>query len=713
MKRLIIILLAVVAVGSVYAIVPDGEPWGSTPWSWTLGGELDAEVVAALPNESFLLNLGPTGIRGRMYTDPPNGWCVEGTKEITVRFVFKNSPASGKINVGDVIVGANGKLFTKGHMFGRKSNDPSATFAGWDGPMEEIGWAIEDSQGLDGKLVLMVRKRGTTAVKDITIELEPVGRFSATWPVDCPRSTALLKKLCNFLVQPSPGMNRAHGQTETLLALMASGDPEYKAFIQQNMQNAAKQRPGPQDTGFACWGWGLWGVAMGEYYLLTGDADMATAINARVDAYRYGIDPGANTYSHTSYPVIAQRIAAGGPKGYGAMAPVGAIAMLAMSLAKEAGLKYPEDTYQDIHNSVLWECGKAAHSGGIAYGWAGKQGAYLELQNPAFSPCKSEKGYGYECPTGMKDIGPYTIAWPTKADPRWTPTDWIAAEADKNRVFYSTEKNRSVIRYRAPDPEPTGPFTTSGQNRHHLPAAYGALAHLIGNRDNASWIWLGQRLATGIANSPKSWWDGHAGAELHAFGAAFAVRLAPPETYRAWLDKIRSWMVICETHNGGFVMQPFYRDRGGTGPGYNPRQGPTAVAAMVLSVPRKAIRITGSADAAMPPIPVAPPVPAPAPAPNPEIPYVPTPEEHVNNPDAPNPSEPTPVPTPEPVPAPTPDQPGTNVPPIVPTPDQPDQPDQPGTNAPVNPIPDPGFTPRPGTPPSGWDRWIRPGYGER
>jgi len=502
MKKLAVAILMIILASSAMAIVPN---WQGGPYNFKVDSPLDQEIINKLPNEHFLLNIGPTGIRGTIkLTD----WNVESDKEIEVKFVFSDSPANGKVRVGDVIVGANGELFTEGHMIGRQSNDPQGKFAGWKGMMTEMGQAILDSQAAEGKLDLMIRPRGSSSVKTVTVEIEAVGAFSPTYPENCPRSDAMLTKLCDFLVSGNDKIRMAHGNAHTVLALMASGDSKYEKFILGRMEGLFKQRPTPQDGGFACWGWGLNGVVLGEYYLLTGDPAAATAMEARQEAQKFGLDPGAMSYSHRPYPVIQQRAAAGGPKGYGAMAPVGAIMMLAMSLAKEGEVAYAEDVYAGFHNAFNWSVGKDG-SAGIAYGWSATENhAVIELGNAAFSPCKSDRGIGYECMTGMKDIGPYTIAWPTKADPRWKPTDWIADEADKNRVFQYGGGSRIVYRYRKPDPETTAPFSTSGATRHHAPCAYGALAHVIGNRDSASWIWLGQHLANGIANNPETWWDG-------------------------------------------------------------------------------------------------------------------------------------------------------------------------------------------------------------
>ena len=100
------------------------------------------------------------------------------------------------IEIDDIIVGANGKRLTVDHTFGRGSRGRG----GWEGPMLDMSKLIEDSQGKDGKLELIVWPGGSKAAeKTVTLQIEPIGRFSPTWPFDCPRSDKLMVDLCDFL----------------------------------------------------------------------------------------------------------------------------------------------------------------------------------------------------------------------------------------------------------------------------------------------------------------------------------------------------------------------------------------------------------------------------------------------------------------------------------------------------------------------------------
>jgi hypothetical protein len=123
----------------------------------------------------FLVNLGPTGARA-----------ILKETSFVVKHVFPGSPADGPLRIDDEITAANGKPFSK-HTFGKfYGMDPGA---GYEGPIMDMGNAIEDSEGEDGTLRLDVIRGGQPA--KVEVKLEAIGRFSDTFPKDCPKSEKL------------------------------------------------------------------------------------------------------------------------------------------------------------------------------------------------------------------------------------------------------------------------------------------------------------------------------------------------------------------------------------------------------------------------------------------------------------------------------------------------------------------------------------------
>jgi hypothetical protein len=116
------------ALPGVVCAIPDPDNLGQWDKPTEIGP--DKEVPG------FLVNLGPTGARA-----------ILKETSFVVKHVFSGSPADGKLKIDDEITGANGKPFGK-HTFGKfYGMEPGA---GYEGPIMDLGNAIEDSEGKDG-----------------------------------------------------------------------------------------------------------------------------------------------------------------------------------------------------------------------------------------------------------------------------------------------------------------------------------------------------------------------------------------------------------------------------------------------------------------------------------------------------------------------------------------------------------------------------------
>ena len=121
----------------------------------------------------FLMNMGPTGARG-----------ILKERSYVVKYIFAGSPAAGILELDDEVYGANGKKFSK-HTFGGASIN-----YGLEGPMQDLGLAIEDSEGDDGVLQLMVNRAGQKI--EVKVQLEKLGRYADTFPINCEKTNILL-----------------------------------------------------------------------------------------------------------------------------------------------------------------------------------------------------------------------------------------------------------------------------------------------------------------------------------------------------------------------------------------------------------------------------------------------------------------------------------------------------------------------------------------
>lgn len=577
---LVLLMTWAVIQSLAYAVNEKGE-W---PWNLKLNGWHDRAVAEDL-GTGWFLNIGPTGLRARITHEHP--------EFLTIKYVFKNSPVNGLIKIDDIVVGANGKRLTVAHTFGRGSRGRG----GWEGPMIDMAKLIEDSQGKDGKLDLIVWPGGSKAAeKTVSLQIPAVGRFSPTWPFNCPRSDKLMVDLCDFLADEYKRAGKFESQVQThsasVLALMASGDEKYDSLVRDIMSDYGKKRYDPNnEAGFPAWSYGYDGILMGEYFLLTKNKSLLPAIESLNNCLALGQTPDSGGFSHKPFPAIQQRVAAGGPKGYGDMAMPGGLTMLAMSLFKEAGLPYAAPAHERLHQSYL--CSMTS-SGAIDYGFKDWDHAVIALSKPAGPPKNSPLGIGYLCPEGMTGIGEYKITWPTKADPRYKPTDWLAKETPTNRVYDMGGAQRLVIRTML-TPEPTKPYQHDGKAcDHYGRTGVGALANSIGNGGNKSWGFVADFLATGAAKSSKGLLDGHASTHIHVLWGSLGAALASEKDFREYMDGIKWWFIMAQAHDGGFVVMPG-RDYASTDHVYGTRNLPSACAALILSLKEKRLQITGAA----------------------------------------------------------------------------------------------------------------------
>lgn len=552
------------------------------PWNLKLHGYHDREIAEKL-GEGFFMNVGPTGIRAQITHKHPTAF--------TVRFVFSKSPAAGKIKPGDVIVGANGKTMTTAHQFGRR------TVSGWDGPMTAMAILIEEAQGKDGKLELIVWPKGNKKdEKKVEIQIATPGRFSKTFPYNCERSDKLMIDLCDFLVQEyerEGKFGRPHAHGAAILALMASGENKYSKLIRSVMSKYEGKRYDPENGGgFPTWGWGYDGVVMGEYYMLTKDKKLVPAMESLAAAYRDGQDWSTGGYMHKPYAFITRRIAGGGPKGYGSMSQPGGLAMVAQSIFEQAGLKFDEDCYQRIHQAFNTSVGA---NGEIGYGFKQWDHAVIEVQGESRDNVKNKRGIGFRLVDGLEGIDEFKVVWPTPKDPRYKPIDWIKNES-KNVRAYITNKNQLVLIRDMSKKAPTSPMRHSGKRTgHYGRSGLGAIAHSIGSKAHPEWKYLAQHMGQACANSPESIFDGHASTLMHTHWGSLGAYHGGEKGFRHYMDGIKWWFIMGQTHDGGFVPMPG-RDYASTDHVYATRIMPSAIAALILSVKEQKLQITGASS---------------------------------------------------------------------------------------------------------------------
>ena len=326
-------------------------------WSKPCNTGPDAEVPG------FLINMGPTGARG-----------ILKERSYVVKYIFPNSPASDVLELEDEVYGANGKKFSA-HTFGGTNIN-----IGMEGPLQDLGLAIEDSEGEEGVLELMIERGGEKL--EVKVQLEKLGRFAETFPVDCEKTKILKERAYQYLIDNPDGLD-SQGRCAATLAMLGSDDP--KVFRAGKKMALAWNEPYNEET----WAWhlGFQGVALSEYHLLTGDRKVLKTLKSSMDLldaaqWKSPVrhwkvekmkkpvseellnkhqDRYEGGFGHAPYAVIVKR----GGGGYGPMQWPTCLALMTWQLSDECGITV--DSYAREKSYQFLDYG-TTNAGKVAYG---------------------------------------------------------------------------------------------------------------------------------------------------------------------------------------------------------------------------------------------------------------------------------------------------------------------------------------------------------
>lgn len=476
-------------------------------------GRWTKPTVNNLPDKEvpgFLVNLGPTGARA-----------ILTEKTFVVKYLFKGSPAEGKLRLDDVISGAFGKPFPP-HTFGGSPH-------GYEGPILAFGEAIERAEAKDGKLVLNV-VRGKEAI-DVRIDLEPIGAFSAAFPMSCRKSELLRARALKYLAE-SPDAQavwQAHAKSAVTLALLSSDVPSQQA-VGKRLALGWNNIPGP-----GTWSWGLSFqlITLAEYHLLTGDAAVLPTIKAlaallkqaQYDGKILAWGPGDVKGDYGAIDAAQQLYQGGfghapytpgaGKNGYGPMQYTTIFAVIAWQLAERCGVKADPRGMKIALDFI--------HRGTNAAGYVAYGGEFT-LNN------------------GYVD-----------------PVAWKKSTSGDN---YVGRAGASIVAHKL-SPEFADSAEVAALNRDYLKRAY------------------------------KSLPDGHADSNLGILWGLMGAAASEDETaLRTLLDYHKAWFNMMRCHDGSFVLLPG-RDYADEGYYMASRYHPTATMALVFGLHFPKLQIQG------------------------------------------------------------------------------------------------------------------------
>ncbi len=294
------ITLALLFVGSMSLLAAPSAPLQNV--DFTKGEKIPAGA-------SHDWNLGATGMRGWMFSDK---MVTSDARQISITKVEPGSPADGKLNVGDVILGVAGNMF---------ASDPRT----------EMGKALTAAESSNGKLALSCWRAGKNEV--VTLNLPVLGAYSVTAPYNCPKSNKILLKGCDEIAKRiEKGDFRMHSISRSLnaLALLASGNKAYYPLLKKEAEWASKFTT----DGYKSWDYGYLIMFLAEYKMATGDKTFVPGLR------RLTLE-AANGASQVGSWGHRFAVEGGGLMGYGMMNSTGIPLLTGLVLAREAGITDP------------------------------------------------------------------------------------------------------------------------------------------------------------------------------------------------------------------------------------------------------------------------------------------------------------------------------------------------------------------------------------
>jgi len=324
-------------------------------------------------------NMGQTGIIGIK-----NGGFAG--DQVQVVAVLPGSPAEGKILPGDVVLGVQGRDFVAGGHLGVMVGDAIIKAEEEAGKgvfamhiWRDRNWIKRNSTrnvfGIDIEKLFKAaesesdlyewsgEEQRTAAVEkmafdefpldgfhtNVTLQLTVMGTYSETSPWDCPVAAKIREDACRVIAaQFAPDKNgRSHGDWPGVLALVASGKPEYVELARtwvhsQKLCSNINAKVELKNGGMLSWHRGFNSLETAIYYDATGDDYVLPEVRYRAIETAMG-QSGGGSWGHTfAFPSFNGGQLHGVNPGYGALNAAGNRCFFLLTMAKKAGIKDPE-----------------------------------------------------------------------------------------------------------------------------------------------------------------------------------------------------------------------------------------------------------------------------------------------------------------------------------------------------------------------------------
>ncbi len=219
---------------------------------------------------------GPTGIYGSLSKG-----------KITVSAIEPKSPADGKLQVGDIIVGIGNYKFPVRDKDLRK----------------KVALEIIQSEST-GSLKILLSNRS------IVLSIDKIGEYSDSAPSNCKKSDYIIRRASEYIMgSKARGQKKQksqqsklikkdnqHGKLDIgLIALLSTGEAKCIEYVKEVIHKSDWASPELKlnfTQMYGSWTWGYKNILLSEYYLLTGDKYVLPAIKEYSLNLARGCDAG-------------------------------------------------------------------------------------------------------------------------------------------------------------------------------------------------------------------------------------------------------------------------------------------------------------------------------------------------------------------------------------------------------------------------------------
>ncbi|HAS84126.1 MAG TPA: hypothetical protein DCS43_15960 [Verrucomicrobia bacterium] len=311
------------------------------------------------PTDLHDWQLGPTGLNGWLYSEATLKGASHDARQLLITRVEDGSAAAGKAELGDIIIGVDGRRF---------ESDARRVLA--------KAIVAAEKKANEGRLNLLVYRKGKEM--DLSITLAVMPDSSATSPYDCPKTDMIIENAVRHikdnkdsLLKPGEWLGYING-----LGLLASGRDDLMPIVRDlahaSLLKNAEKLSIEKHMSMGCWQWSYKTVFLCEYYLRTGDKAVLPTIEEYATKIAMG-QSGVGTWGHAFAAIENEGRLHGRLGGYGAINQQGLTLMIALLLAQKCGIDNKEITDAIRRGDVFFSyyIGK----GGIPYG---DHEAYIE-----------------------------------------------------------------------------------------------------------------------------------------------------------------------------------------------------------------------------------------------------------------------------------------------------------------------------------------------